>query len=177
MKREPKTGITFPVQQGTAKLQKMGVRTKGPIKVYAVGEYKNGDFMIKMSYGVSAAKMSNALADALKVRFSDEKLISDFKKGLTSGLPNGAPKGTEMVFHTGGGKLTADVNGKRVAMIPSKDMATAFANIYRDGNALCHLQMISTLGSEDFMYPTGTWERVARGITDRRKATQEYYRR
>ena len=34
------------------------------------GEYDNGDYVLKMSYGVSAAKMVSALGDALKPRCS-----------------------------------------------------------------------------------------------------------
>ena len=50
------------------------VRTKGPIKVYAVGQY--GDtFLLKMSYGVGASKMTAALADALKPRSAKQNSL------------------------------------------------------------------------------------------------------
>mmetsp|Transcript_56163 Transcript_56163/g.87463 ORF Transcript_56163/g.87463 Transcript_56163/m.87463 type:complete len:222 (-) Transcript_56163:17-682(-) len=137
--KEKRTGIGFAEKGEGGTLTKLGVRTKGPIKVYAVGEYSNDVFVLKMSFGVSASKMSSALADALKPRCSNEKLVSEFKACLTKGLPNGAPKGTEMVFSTGGGKLAAKVNGKSVCDIASKDLAKAFANIYRDGKAVCKM--------------------------------------
>mmetsp|Transcript_47936 Transcript_47936/g.133693 ORF Transcript_47936/g.133693 Transcript_47936/m.133693 type:complete len:199 (+) Transcript_47936:53-649(+) len=92
---EARTGIAFPDKLGGKPLNRLGVRTKGPIKVYAVGEY--GDtFLLQMSYGVGAAKMSAALGDALKPRCGDSKLIADFEACLTKGLPNGAPKGTKV---------------------------------------------------------------------------------
>ena len=47
---EPKTGVRFPDK----KLSRLGVRYKGPIKVYAVGEYADGSYMLKMTYGVGA---------------------------------------------------------------------------------------------------------------------------
>jgi hypothetical protein len=78
---------------------------KGPIKVYAVGEYDDGSYVLKMSYGVGAQKMTSALADALKPRCSDAMLIEEFEECLLKGLPNGAPKGTQLAFSTGGGKL------------------------------------------------------------------------
>ena len=40
--KEARTGISFPPKSGSAALTKLGVRTKGPIKVYAVGLYEGG---------------------------------------------------------------------------------------------------------------------------------------
>ena len=74
-----------------ALLARLGVRYKGPIKVYAVGEYADGSYMLKMSYGVGAAKTSSSLAEALKPRCSDSKSIEAFEACLLKGLPNGAP--------------------------------------------------------------------------------------
>ena len=54
---EPRTKIGFQEKHNGGVLKRFGVRTKGPIKVYAVGEYANGDYVLKMSYGVGAAKM------------------------------------------------------------------------------------------------------------------------
>jgi len=138
---EKKTGISFPRKQEGGTLTKLGVRYKGPIKVYAVGEYDNGMYNLKMSFGVSASKISSALADALKPRCSDPQLIADFEKCLVGGLPNGAKKGTNMMFGTGGGKLTVKINGKSACSFASKELATAFANIYRDKNAVCKMNM------------------------------------
>jgi len=89
--KEPRTGIGFQEKRGGGSLGALGVRTKGPIKVYAVGEYDNGDYVLKMSYGVSAAKMVSALGDALKPRCGDAKLIEKFEECLLAGLPDGSP--------------------------------------------------------------------------------------
>ena len=144
---EPRTGIAFPDKYKGGVLKRLGVRTKGPIKVYGVGEYDSGTYMLKMSYGVSASKMSSALADALKPRCSDAKLIEEFEACLLKGLPNGAPKGTCLVFDTSGGKLGLTVNDKSVATIGSKVLSSAFANIYSDKNAVCAMNPVGEDGA------------------------------
>ena len=126
-------------------MNRLGVRYKGPIKVYAVGEYADGTYMLKMSYGVGAQKMTSALADALKPRCDDAQSIEAFEACLLKGLPNGAPKGTTMTFKTGGA-LSVAVNGKAVGSIGSKKLATAFANIYCDKNAVCSMKAVGADG-------------------------------
>ena len=128
---ESRTGIAFD-EKG---LRRLGVRTKGPIKVYAVGEYADGTYVLKMSYGVGASKMTSALVDALKPRCSDAASIEEFEACLLRGLPDGAPKGTQMAFSTGGGKLGVAVNGKNVGSVGSKVLSSAFANICARGRS------------------------------------------
>ncbi len=140
---EPKTKISFKDRRGTGTLKRLGVRMKGPIKVYAVGEYSHGDYVLKMSYGVGAAKMSGALVDALKPRCGDAKSIAEFEACLLKGLPNGAPKGTELVFATGGfGGLGVSVNGKKVGSVGGSSLCKAFANIYKDKKAVCAMHAV-----------------------------------
>ena len=91
--------------------------------------------------------MSSALVDALKPRCSDAKSIEAFETCLLKGLPNGAPKGTKMAFSTGGGKLTVAVNDKAVGSVGSKLLASAFANIYSDKNAVCAMNAAASDGS------------------------------
>jgi len=142
---EPKTGQRFS-EKG---LSRLGVRYKGPIKVYAVGEYDDGQYVLKMSYGVGAQKMTSALADALKPRCSDATLIEEFEECLLKGLPNGAPKGTQLAFSTGGGKLGVAVNGKKIGAIGSKKLSTAFANIYCDKSAVCTMTGLGADGEAE----------------------------
>lgn len=149
--KEARTGISFPPKSGGGTLTKLGVRTKGPIKVYAVGLYESGaskSFLLKMSYGVGAQKMSSALSEALKPRCSDAKVISDFEACLLDGLPDGAPKGTELAFNTAGGKLSVAVNGKSVGAIKSKPLASAFAGIYCDKKAVCEMKPVGEATGE-----------------------------
>ena len=65
------------------------MRTKGLIKVYAVGRYDKG-FLLKMKMGVGAEKMSNALVDAVKPRCSDNAAVDQFKELMVSGCPTAA---------------------------------------------------------------------------------------
>ena len=149
---EPRTGLSFPDKLKRDALSKLGVRTKGPLKVYAVGLYGEKSFLLKMSMGVGAQKMSSALVDALKPRCQDcgENDIGDFESLLLSGLPDGAPKGTQLLFGTGGGKLTITIDEKDIGSVSSKALAKAFANIYTDENAVCQLKSVEEAeGSED----------------------------
>ncbi len=145
---EPRTGISFPDKLQGSQLSNLGVRTKGPIKVYAVGKYDD-TFLLQMSYGIGSQKMSSALVDALKPRCSDTKAIDEFETLMMNGLPDGAKKGTKLTFTTGGGKLSLNVNNKNVGKVSSKQLATAFSGIYTDKNAVCELKPIGEDGSDD----------------------------
>mmetsp|Transcript_14390 Transcript_14390/g.18896 ORF Transcript_14390/g.18896 Transcript_14390/m.18896 type:complete len:167 (-) Transcript_14390:1323-1823(-) len=136
---EPRTGISFPDTFKGSPLQAFGVRSKGPIKVYAVGQY-DSTFLLKMSHGVNAEKMSSALADALQPRCNDSEAIASFKETVLNGLPDGAPKGTTLEFACGGGKVDVCINDKNVGCIKSKPLATGFAGIYTDNKAVCQLK-------------------------------------
>ena len=59
----------------------------------------------------------------------------------------GAPKGTQLSFSTGGGSLDVAVNGKKVGAIRSKVLASAFANIYSDKNAVCAMNAVGADGA------------------------------
>ena len=132
----------LPDRYNGSKLSKFGVRTKGPIKVYAVGQYGQKSFLLKMTYGVNAQKMASALKDALKPRCNDAKKVDEFETLMLSGLPNGAPKGTTLGFGTSDGKLSLEVNGKSVGTIGSSSLAKGFAGIYTDSKAVCSMKTI-----------------------------------
>jgi uncharacterized protein len=149
---EPRTGIEFQDKVNRASLLKLGLRTKGPIKVYAVGQYGKNIFVLKMAYSVNAEKLSGALMDALKPRCkalgcSDQ--VEAFKAFVMGTLPNGAKQGTTLVFHTGGGKVTLSVDGKPNVKIMGKSLAKAFAGIYTDANAVCKMKSVKA-EKEDF---------------------------
>lgn len=115
--------------------------------MYAVGEYDTGAFLLQMSYGVGAAKMASALADALKPRCSDTKLIKDFEECLLKGLPNGAPKGTTLMFSPSGGKLGVAINDKQVGSVGNAALCKAFRSIYTDKDAVCTMRKIGEAAS------------------------------
>ena len=135
---EPKTGLDFPPKYQKVPLSKLGVRTKGPIKVYAVGQYDE-TFLLKMNMKVGAEKMAAALGDALKPRCSDTECIEEFKSVMTKGLPKGCGKGMSLAFVTKGGKVAMSVNNKSIGSVSSKPLAKAFKGIYTDKKAVCKL--------------------------------------
>ncbi len=158
---EPRTGISFPDRYKGSSLDAMGVRYKGPIRVYAVGKYSE-TFLLKMAMGVSAEKIASSTADAVRPRCSDKAAVEKFQTMLVSGLPNGCSKGTSLAFGTGGGKLSIAINDKGIGSISSKPLAKAFAAVYTDKNAVLELKPIS--GGND---PQTT---AAKGITPTRCA-------
>jgi hypothetical protein len=139
---EPRTGITFPDRYKGSSLDAMGVRYKGPIRVYAVGKYAD-TFLLKMAMGVSAEKIASSTADAVRPRCSDKAAVEKFQTMLVTGLPNGCAKGTSLAFGTGGGKLSIAINDKGIGSISSKPLAKAFAAVYTDKNAVLELKPIS----------------------------------
>ena len=135
-------GVEFPDKFKGSSLVKTGVRSKGPIKVYAVGQYGK-TFLLQMTYGVSTSKMTSALKAALSPRCGgNKKMVEEFESLMLKGLPNGVPKGTKLAFGTSGGKLSLNVNGKNVGAIESKPLASAFERIYTDGNAVCKMKPV-----------------------------------
>lgn len=136
--KEPKTGLDFPAKYDGSKLSKWGVRTKGPIKVYSVGQY--GDtFLLKMNMKVGAEKMASAMTDALKPRCKDAESIEEFKTAMLNGLPKGCSKGSSLAFACKGGKLSMSANNKKIGCVKNKNLAKAFIGIYTDRKAVCKL--------------------------------------
>jgi hypothetical protein len=139
--KEKATGLDFPKKSELGGLRSLGVRTKGPIKVYAVGRYDKG-FLLKMKMGVGAEKMSSALVDAVKPRCSDGKAVQQFRDLMIAGLPDGCKKGMELAFDTSKGKLALTVNGRSAGSVSSKNLCSGFEGIYTDGKAVCKLNEI-----------------------------------
>jgi hypothetical protein len=135
---EPKTGIDFPPKYQGASLSKVGCRTKGPVKVYACGQYDE-TFLLKMNMKVGAEKMASALSDALKPRCRDAACIEEFKTIMTKGLPKGCTKGMSLAFVTKGGKVAILANDKSIGSVSSKPLAKAFQGIYTDKKAVCKM--------------------------------------
>ena len=141
--KEPKTGLDFPAKYHGSKLSNWGVRTKGPIKVYSLGQYGE-TFLLKMNMKVGAEKMASALSDALKPRCKDAECIEEFKSVMTNGLPKGCNKGMSLAFATKGGKVAMSVNDKSIGCVSSKPLAKAFQGIYTDKKAVCKLSPVES---------------------------------
>jgi uncharacterized protein len=147
--KEPRTGITFDTKVQNLSLEKLGVRTKGPIKVYAVGQYgktspakPNNAFVLKMHMSISREKMSSALMDALQPRCKqfgcEVNQDKEFQQMVLQALSTGGAKsGTTLIFNTSGNKVTLTVNGKAAGKVTGNAIAKAFAAIYTDNKAVC----------------------------------------
>eukprot|EP00529_Nitzschia_sp_RCC80_P033416 CAMPEP_0113482338 /NCGR_PEP_ID=MMETSP0014_2-20120614/22867_1 /TAXON_ID=2857 /ORGANISM="Nitzschia sp." /LENGTH=208 /DNA_ID=CAMNT_0000375851 /DNA_START=1186 /DNA_END=1812 /DNA_ORIENTATION=+ /assembly_acc=CAM_ASM_000159 len=113
---DPATGISFPTTTNGLQLFGVGVRKKGPIKVYSVGCYaderlkdklssisksdgkgkaasaalKNGvppaSFVLKMNFKVGAEKMAAAIADSVSPRHNSADEVSKLKDLILSGV-------------------------------------------------------------------------------------------
>ncbi|KAG7359472.1 MOSC domain containing protein [Nitzschia inconspicua] len=154
--KEPRTGIVFDSKVQNLSLEKLGVRTKGPLKVYAVGQYgkssshnnkPNNAFVLKMYMSISREKMSSALMDALKPRCKtfgcDANQDTEFQDMVLQALPSeGAKSGTVLTFTTFGNKVALTVNGKAAGKVSGKAIAKAFAAIYTDSKAVCTMNPI-----------------------------------
>ncbi|KAL3920080.1 MAG: hypothetical protein SGILL_003441 [Bacillariaceae sp.] len=152
--KEPRTGIAFDEKVQGLKLDSLGLRTKGPFKVYAVGQYgktnagkPNNAFVLKMNMSVNAEKLSSALMDALKPRCKklkcDANQENEFKEMVLEALPSeGAKSGYTLIFNTSGNKVTLTVNGKMAGKISGKAVAKAFAAIYTDKNTVCVMESV-----------------------------------
>jgi uncharacterized protein YcbX len=164
---EPRTNILFETKiHNNLSLQKLGVRSKGPFKVYAVGYYSKGSaasnnnninnvlFVLKMNMSINSEKMSSALLDALKPRCSSKfkcttDEIQQFKDMILQSLPSGAKSGYALSFHitNGGNKITLSVNNKEKGHVISRPVAQAFIAIYTDSNAVCDMRPVDLTSS------------------------------
>jgi len=115
--KDKATGLSFPDKLGGNKLWGTGVRTKGPIKVYAVG-----------AYGPDAN---------IKKRLADLSAKSDKKKALSE-LSKAATDSSSMTFLL---KFTFPVSAEKVAASISDSVATRYpsgsAEIAQFKNVLC----------------------------------------
>ena len=109
------TKINFDDNLGSLSLYGVGVRKKGPIKVYSVGMYsdesaksstaslpknksalttlrkslkssKTTSFLLKMNFKVGAEKMADAIAESVDPRTSDKGAVESLKKLIMNGV-------------------------------------------------------------------------------------------
>jgi hypothetical protein len=113
--KDAATGIPFDSKSNALSLFGVGVRRKGPIKVYSVGMYcsdnvqedlssisrkdkkaiaalRNGassnptTFVLKMNFKVGAEKMASAIADSISPRHSSDSEVSQLKDLIFEGV-------------------------------------------------------------------------------------------
>lgn len=114
--KDTATGIAFDNSKGDLPIFGVGVRRKGPIKVYSVGMYGSEEvkdelstisrtesktamstlrkgaaktpaaFVIKMNFKVGAEKMASAIADSVAPRHSSASEVSELKDLIFAGV-------------------------------------------------------------------------------------------
>jgi len=85
--KEPATGIAFGDRYSGSKLVGTGVRTKGPIKVYAAGLY-----VAPMGTKVAMRKYKDSSADSVKSEFYNDLVKSSFGKIIVLKMAMGISK-------------------------------------------------------------------------------------
>jgi len=163
---DPATGINFSPKIGDRQIAGVGVRKKGPIKIYSVGMYvpetvkealstisksskealstlrenaksSKSTFLLKMNFKVGAEKMASAIAESVAPRHSgSESEISDLKGLIANGISGAAKKGTTFQFDCSEEGLKVSVDGKDQGVVPSAGLARAFCDVYLDDKAV-----------------------------------------
>ena len=158
---ERATGIKFAEKLGGLDLFGLGVRKKGPIKVYAVGMYGTSDakqslsdvsaadkkkalpllrsgsktsFLLKMNFKVGAEKMASAIAESVAPRHSDTSEADALKTLIFDGVSSkgAATKGTTFQFDCSGDGVAVSVDGKAQGQVSSKSLGKSFCDVYLD---------------------------------------------
>jgi Chalcone isomerase-like len=163
---ERATGQTFADSVPFAQeLLGVGVRTKGPFKVYAVGLYSNrakvaakakgkseadvkrhlpeiiydGTLTLKMARDVASETMTSALSEAVRPRMGgkDRGQLDAFGVLIKKGAgPAGCKKGTTLTFACSSGSVSCIINGKNQGQIASSALSKALLATFTDSNAV-----------------------------------------
>lgn len=163
---EKATGIAFKPKLGELEVFGVGVRKKGPIKVYSVGMYGSSDakdslsaisasdkkkalsalqsaspasFLLQMNMGVSAEKMASAIADSVAPRYSGDTADVDALKALIfEGVSKKgkATKGTQFCFECSSNGVKVSVDGSDSGTVSSPGLAKSFCGVYLDDKSV-----------------------------------------
>ena len=133
--KEPKTGTYFRDRFKGRQLMKLGLRSKGLLHYYAVGQYGQRTFLLEITSDVSTKEITKGLRKELQSRCQDIETVLEFEELILAGLPsNGVPKGTTIFFSCLSRRLSVEINGKSIGSIRSDSLAKAFQGIYTDTN-------------------------------------------
>jgi len=154
------TKINFDDKLGGLSLFGVGVRKKGPIKVYSVGMYSGDDaketissvtksdalstlcksitatskttFVLKMNFKVGAEKMADAIAESVNPRSSNKAQVETLKKLILDGVAakGAATPGTTLRFDCSDEGVKVSVDGKEIGTAPG--LKKAFCEVYLD---------------------------------------------
>ena len=148
---------------GNLDLAGLGIRKKGPIKVYSVAMYADRaacmkecvdhdkfdwfctspspkEVVIKMCRDVGTEKMTKALGDSIGSRMGgkDPAALNQLKIAIQKGFEKigGAKAGAKLTFKSQNSKLSLSINGKQQTECSSAALVKAFYGTYTDDNAV-----------------------------------------
>jgi hypothetical protein len=163
--KDKATGIDFAEKVNGLGIFGVGVRTKGPIKVYSVGAYgsdgakkslaglsgKNAlaalenkahkgplTLLLKFNFKVGAEKVSSSITDAISSRFSGSKDVEKLRTILCDGvMKKGATsKGTTMQFECTSGGVKVSLDGSNLGQVQSGGLSKALCSVYLDNKSV-----------------------------------------
>jgi len=155
------TGIDFSPKLNGLSLFGVGVRKKGPIKIYSVGMYisemtretlSSGakklesirssvksnpptTFLLKMNFKVPAAKMASAIAESVVPRHTgDASDVKSLEELIFDGVSakGAATKGTTLQFDCEESGIDVTVDGKLQGSVNSPKLSQSFCDVYLD---------------------------------------------
>ena len=162
---EPASGHTYGDTCGALDLAGVGIRKKGPIKVYSVALFadkaacqkeckdpssdkfdwfcaspSSKEIVLKMCRDVGTDKMASAIGDAIGSRMGgkDAAALNQLKSAMQSGFDKtgGAKAGTKLTFKSAKSKLSLFINGQQQTECSSATLVKAFYGTYTDKNAV-----------------------------------------
>ena len=163
--KDAATGIPFDSKSKGLNIFGVGVRRKGPIKVYSVGMYGTEElqqelssiskgkkavdalrkgasksptaFVLKMNFKVGSEKMAQAIADSITPRHSSDEEVGQLKDIIFEGVQDkgAAVKGTVIQFDCSDG-VEVTVDGKGRGKVSSPGLAKALCDVYLDDKAV-----------------------------------------
>ena len=164
-RKEPASGLSFGDTCGSLDLAGVGIRKKGPIKVYAVALFadkaacKNEcsdpssdnlnwfcdsgaskEIELKRVRDVGTEKMTSAIGDAIGSRMGgkDKAALNQLTTAMQAGFEKtgGAKAGTKLTFKSQKSKISLHINGNQQTECSSSALVSAFYGTYTDKNCV-----------------------------------------
>ncbi|GMH93136.1 hypothetical protein TrST_g13734 [Triparma strigata] len=150
---EKSTGVKFPDKINGLDLLGVGVRKKGPLKVYALGLYSTpppptplkslfktllsspkSTLLLSLTFSsVTGPKMASALSSSLSTRYPSPSKVTELSSVITSGASSSKiGKGTLFQFDCSPDSVSVVINGKEAGEVEGKGIGKAFCEIYLD---------------------------------------------
>ncbi|GMI09024.1 hypothetical protein TrLO_g4752 [Triparma laevis f. longispina] len=150
---EKSTGVKFPDSVNGLELAGVGVRKKGPLKVYALGLYTSpskspraslfgllrsqpkSTLLMQLTFNsVTGPKMASALSSSLSSRFKEKDSIQQLSDIIVYGASKQKKvgKGTIFQFNCTPSKIDVSINNDDCGSTEAEGIGKAFVDIYLD---------------------------------------------